>query len=131
MTNGDKNKALPLTDKQIKAIPHLIAAGTYDEGCKKARISRNTLYKWLKDPPFKTELQRHRDVVIEEALDTLKGNINKAVDTLVSLLGSAGSDSLKRLICNDIIGHTIKSKELEDLEERITALEKTIGENKT
>ena len=68
---------------------------------------------------FKAALKKQRDLVIEDALEVLKRNITVAVDTLIGLLRTTESETLKRLICNDIINHTIKSKEIEDLEKRI------------
>jgi hypothetical protein len=32
-----------LTDRQIKAIPHIVACPTYTEGCEKAKINKTTL----------------------------------------------------------------------------------------
>jgi DNA invertase Pin-like site-specific DNA recombinase len=42
-----RTKKAKLTDRQIKAIPHIVACPTYTEGCKKAKINKTTLYKWL------------------------------------------------------------------------------------
>jgi len=115
-----------LSHRQKKSIPYLVSSPTYEEGCRKARISRNTLYEWLKFPAFREELKKERRVVIGESLEVLKQNVTKAIDTLVNLLATADSDSLKRLICNDIIGHTLKAREVEDLEKRLTELEKKV-----
>lgn len=68
MTKQDKKETLHLTERQKKTIPHLIVSATNEEGRKRARISRNTLYTWLKDPMFKDELQRQRNIVVDEAL---------------------------------------------------------------
>jgi len=55
-----------LTDRQLKAIPHLVSSPTYTQGCKKAKVNKGTFYKWLKDPEFKVELDRQRDEVAAE-----------------------------------------------------------------
>jgi len=128
VTKSDKNKP-KISTRQIKAIPFLVACPTLDAGCKKAKISGNTFYKWVRNPEFKTELKKQRDLVIEDALELLKSHITGAVDTLIKLLNNTESETLKRLICNDIINHTIKSKELEDLEKRISRLENVMKES--
>lgn len=128
MTDTDTNKGL-LKERQVKAIPHLVASTSYEKGCKAAGISRNTLYEWLKDPVFKAELKSQRDQVIESALDVLKGHISGAVEALVSLL-STKNEYLKRTVANDIIEHVLKGRELEDLEQRIANLEKILTEKK-
>jgi hypothetical protein len=120
-----------LTGKQINAIPHLIASKTLKEGCKKARISRKTLYEWLKDPAFKEEFRDQREVIIEEALEDLKGNLTKATDALIDLLDKTDSDPLKRYVAKDIIDYVMKARELGDLEERLVKIEKIVMERRT
>jgi len=126
MTESDKNEGQNLSERQLKAIPHLVASSTYEKGCRKARISRNTYYEWMKDPVFKAELRRQRDNVIEEALETLKFSMTNAVKVLVELLDTTENEYLKRNVAKDIIGYVIKAKELEDLDQRITEIEKLI-----
>ena len=126
MTESDKNKGQNLTERQLKAIPHLVASSSYEKGCRKARISRNTFYEWLKDPVFKAELKRQRDTVIEEALETLKSSMTNAVKVLLELLDETKNEYLKRNVAKDIIGYVIKAKEIEDLDKRITEIENSI-----
>ena len=131
MTESNIKEDQGLTGKQINAIPHLIASKTLKEGCKKARISRKTLYDWLKDPAFKEEFRSQRDVIIEEAIEDLKGNLTKATETLINLLKDTKSDSLKRYVAKDIIDYVIKSRELGEIEERLVKMERIILERKS
>jgi len=130
VTESNINEDQGLTGKQINAIPHLIASKTLKEGCKKAMISRKTLYEWLKDPVFKEELRAQRDVIIEEAIEDLKGNLTKATETLINLLKDTDSDSLKRYVAKDIIDYVMKARELGDLEERLVKVERIVLERK-
>ena len=116
-----------LTERQLKAIPHIVSSPTYTEGCKKAKINKTTLYKWLKDPVFKAELDHQRDEVAAEAFGILSQSLTKAVETLVSLLDPK-DDRLRRLVCKDVIEYIIKHKESEDLEKRIAAIEQRLSE---
>ena len=116
-----------ITDRQLKAIPHIVACPTYTEGCKKADINKTTLYKWLKEPAFKAELDRQRDEVAAEAFGVLSQGLTRAVETLVGLLNNK-DDRLKRLVCNDIIEHILHRGENEDLDERLTEIEKLLAE---
>jgi hypothetical protein len=120
-----------LTDKQVKAIPHLIASKTIKEGCKKARISRKTMYIWLQDPTFKQEFRNQRDIIIEEGLEDLKGNLTKATEALIDLLNNTNNDSLKRYVAKDIIDYVMKARELGELEERLVKIEKIVMERRT
>ncbi len=129
MTKSDTLQGEKLSERQKKAIPFLVNSPTVEDGCRKARISRDTYYHWLSDPLFKDELKRHRDQVIEEALNVMKANMTKAVNTLVDLLNTE-SEFLRRSVANDILGHVLKSKELEDIERRVEALERIVKEKR-
>ena len=131
MTESNIKEDQELTGKQINAIPHLIASKTLKEGCKKAGVSRKTLYEWLKDPVFKEELRAQRDVIIEEAIEDLRGNLTKATETLIDLLKNADSKALKRYVAKDIIDYVMKARELGDIEERLVKIERIILERKT
>lgn len=121
------NEKLKLTSRQLKAIPFLVSNPTYTQGCKKAKINKATLYKWLKDPEFKAELNRQRDEVAAEALGMLSQGLTKAVETLVGLLDNK-DDRLKRLTSKDVIDFIIRYKENEDLNKRLMEVEKRLAE---
>jgi hypothetical protein len=114
-----------LSRRQLKAIPFLVSSPTYTQGCEKAKVNKATIYKWLKNPDFKAELDRQRSEIVEAAFDMIAQNIEKAVSTLVGLLDT-GDDRVKRLTANDIISHFFKHKELDDLEERIQQIEQQL-----
>jgi hypothetical protein len=111
-----------LSRRQLKAIPFLVSSPTYTQGCEKAKINKATLYKWIKQPEFKCELDRQRNDIVEVAFSTIAQNIEKAVSGLVGLLDSK-DERIKRLTANDIIGHYNKHKEIKELEERIQQIE--------
>ena len=129
MTKSDIKQEL--TDKQVKAIPHLITSKTLKAGCKKANISRQTLYEWLKEPIFKEEFRNQRDVIIEEGIENLRGSLTKATDALIDLLDKTDSDPLKRYVAKDIIDYVLKARELGALEERLVKIEKIVMERRT
>jgi len=116
---------IKLTAKQGRAIPLIIDSASYTEAAQKAGISRKTLWQWLKDPQFAAELDRQRREVVSEAFGILSQSITKAVETLAKLLDSA-DERTKRLTANDIIGHILRHKEVDELENRITAIEQRL-----
>jgi len=118
-----------ITDRQLKAIPHIVSCSTYTEGCKKAKINKTTYYKWLKDPEFKAELDKKRNEVVSDAFGILSQGLTKAVENLVELLDHT-DDRLKRMACKDIIEYVLKHKEIEDIDERLTAIEQRLSEQK-
>ena len=114
-----------LTDRQLSAISHLIAAPSIEQGCKRARVSKAAVYEWLKNESFKVELKRQRDELIERALDSLKVNVTRATETLVKLLDSK-SEPIRARAAEDIIEFAQKAIEHEEMEKRIEALEERL-----
>lgn len=119
-----------LTNRQLLAINQIIASSTLEEARKKAKISKGTLYAWLKDESFKAELKRQRDEVVKEALSRLKKAMTKAVDGLIELMDSHRQD-LRRWVFKDIIDYALKGIELENIEERLDKIEKYVYERRT
>lgn len=118
-----------LTDKQKKALPFFISCKSYEEGCRKAGISKNTFYTWLQNPAFKEELARLQDEAVHGAVQVLKSSMTRAAVKLVSLLDQKNNPSLLRSVCNDVIGHVLKLCELEEIERRLEVLESKVISN--
>lgn len=114
-----------LTARQAKFLPVLVASPTYTAACKAGRVSRDTLYEWLKDPTFKAELDRQRAELVAQGLALLSQSVVKAVETLAGLL-DAGDDRLKRLAAKDILDQQAKFQELDELARRIEAIEERL-----
>jgi hypothetical protein len=116
-----------LTRKQKECIPWLIGARSLEEGRLKARVSKATLFKWLKEDAFKAELDHQREIVISEALDRLKASLGKAVDELAGLI-DAEEKNIKIRACERVIDFFLKTKELSEIEGRLSALENAVTE---
>ncbi len=123
----DGNGKETLTEKQLRAIPFLLAAPSIEDGCKRAKVGKATVYAWLKEDAFREELRRQRERVVEGALETLKASITKATETLVRLLDSQ-NEAIRKGAANDIINFTLKAMELQDLEKRLSVVEKAVDE---
>jgi uncharacterized membrane-anchored protein len=74
---------------------------------------------------LRQELKRQRDELIERALDSLKANVSRASETLVTLLTSK-SEPIKARAAEDIIEFAQKAMQHEELERRIEALEERL-----
>ncbi len=128
--NETKNTNInQLTARQLKTIPFIVSSPTYTEGMKKAKVGRKTFYEWLKQPEFKAELIRQRDIITAEAFGQLSQNLTKAVETLAGLLDNK-DDRLKRLTAKDVIDFIVRHKENEDFDKRLTAIEQRLSEQK-
>ena len=114
-----------LTDRQLRVIPFLLEAPSIEEGCKKAKVAKATLYGWLKEKAFKEELRNQREEVVKGALETLKANVGKATETLVKHLDSE-KENISIRAAENIIEFTQKAIEVGELEKRIQALEERV-----
>jgi hypothetical protein len=122
-------KDLLISVKQARSIPRILRAKSVEAGCLDAGISKTLFYQWLRKPEFAREYKRQRDVLINEAMESLKASVGKAVDTLTGLLETK-SESLRRAVANDILTHIMKMKELQDMESRLDSIERIVMERK-
>ncbi len=61
--------ATKLTERQKAALPYLLKPGPMTERAKQAGISKDTLYRWMRDDAFK------------EAIDSLKQQVFRLAET--------------------------------------------------
>jgi hypothetical protein len=122
MMESDENQD-QLTPRQITALPYFAANAFVESACEGAGISRETYYKWLKNPVFKSELDRLRNEIVNDAVNQLKATTVKAATTLSLLLDRDDNPSVQRASANDILNHVGRFKELQELQERIEKLE--------
>ena len=92
-----------------------------------AKISKGTVYGWLKKEVFRGELRRQRQEVVRRALEALQANVAKATDTLVKHLDSE-RENISMRAAENIIEYTQKALEHEELERRIEALEAKLSQ---
>lgn len=71
-----------LTDRQLGALPYLVAAPSVSEGARRAEVGLRTLYRWMSDDEFRSELERQRSEAAELAYVELRGLMLKAVHVL-------------------------------------------------
>lgn len=103
-----------LTARQKNIITHLLCCRTVKEASQKAGVRLATVFKWLKDPGFKAELDRLREEVISDVVDRLKVHCMKATDVLVDLMESE-NETIRRGSANDILNHTHTFGEMREL----------------
>ena len=126
MIKSDNRKKF--TQKQLHALPFIATCQTYTLAAEKAEVTYKQICEWMLQKPFKTEVRRLQDEILEDAVASIKTATTKAADVLITLLDD--EESRTRLkAANDILNHTARFKELQELEGRISALENA-GEKK-
>lgn len=121
-----KNQA-ELNARQKKAILHLLSAKTVKEAAREAKIRLATLYKWMKCPVFRAELERLRSEIVSDTVAQLKVFSLQAVGVLADLMNSSESEQIKRGCATDILENTRSFIQLRDLEVRLAAIENTLA----
>ena len=124
------NRAVPcnpcnLTNRQKYSIPLILAARSIEEGCRMAGIAKRTWYNWMRDEGFKEAVSERREAVSSEALDHLKAALTRAVEGLTGLV-DAQEKNIRLRACAEVIDYFMKARELEDMERRLSALERAI-----
>jgi len=119
-----------LTSRQIRTVANFLTSSSIEETCRKSKIAKATLYKWLKNKDFKRFLGEKRKEMIKGALDKLKISIEKAVSVLVELLSSS-NEHIRRLASKDIIEYALKSIEIEEVEQRLEKVEQLVLEKRS
>lgn len=84
-----------LQEKQMIAIELLCEGKPKTEVCKEINLSRRTLYNWLDDLEFKTELERLEKGKKKEAQSTINSHVIKYISELEKIAFNSKSDKLK------------------------------------
>jgi phage terminase small subunit len=124
---GKTEKSKELTVRQQQLLVELVKNTDLQKAAIKAGVGRTTVYRWLENPRFAAELARMRNEAMKEALDSVKALTTRAAQELVGLLDTE-DERLKRLLCNDILGHAIKVRELEEIERRLARMEERMNQ---
>lgn len=116
-----------LTTKQMKAVEALLQAETIRHAAEMAGISERTLYRWLKDPRwehFQAEYGDARRQATRHAVGRLQAASSDAVTILRRIMFDESQQGAARVAAaRSILEFAFKGSELQDLSERIAALE--------
>ena len=110
-TNGENS----LTPRQLRVIPHLLTCRSIEEACRKAHVSRPTVYGWLRGKAFSREVQKQKNLIYGRAIDNLSAGTDAAVTKLLKLVNSRNENIALRA-AQSILTLAIKAKETEDTE---------------
>ena len=118
-----------LTRRQKEAIPFLIG-GTLEEGRKKAKVGKATLFGWMAEEGFRNALDAARNAFIEQAMERLKGGVLEAIENILQL--THDENPWVRLRASEkILDCYIRLKEIEEIENRLASIETIVFEKRT
>lgn len=122
-----------LTGKQYKAIAALLSAPNIKQAAILAGVGERTLYRWLaEDEAFKAELRSVEEEAISQATRRLIGSQEPAITRLLSILTGPTTRSGDRIkAARALMEYSTRMLEVRDVEERLTALERQINDDKS
>ena len=116
-----------LTPRQRRALEALITSGNVSDAAEKANVSRDTIYRWQKQPEFMAALNE----AVSESISSLSRRLvnlgNKAIASLsLALTGKDVPVALQVRAADIVLGRLLALRELHDLEWRIAAIERAM-----
>jgi hypothetical protein len=116
--------------KKEEAIAALLTQRNIEEAAKVAGIGANTLLRWLKVPEFQTAYREARRAAFGQAVARLQQGTAAAATTLLKTLIDPNTPaSVKVRAAEAIFNHAAKAIEIEDIEVRVTELERALAES--
>lgn len=114
-----------LTPKQRGAIAALLTEPSVSRAAKVTGIGERTLHRWLKeDGAFIAELRTAEATLDAETMRRLATIQAKALDAIEQALDSPDASHSERLRAAEmVLAQRAKLRELNDIEERLSALE--------
>ena len=117
--------------KMEEAVAALLTQRNMEEAAKTAGISPRTLMRWLKVPEFQKAYREARRAAYSQAVARLQQGATAAATTLLKVMldqGTPASVMVRAAEC--VMTHSSKAIEIEDIEARVTELERAAGPQK-
>ena len=111
--------------KKEEAIVALLTQKNIEEAARSIGIGSATLLRWLKDPDFDTAYREARRAAFRQSVARLQQASGAAVTTLLKLMiDPTTPPSTRARAADSVLDHSAKAIELEDIEARVSELER-------
>jgi transposase-like protein len=111
--------------KKEAAIVELLSQRNVDEAARAAGVGSRTLYRWMKEPDFDAAYRAARRAAFSQSAARLQQMCSAAVTTLGKIMVDPNSPVASRVrAAGSVLDHAAKSIELEDIEVRVSELER-------
>ena len=119
-------KNVTLSENQMKAIQLLMRSLPVVEVARDTGVNRVTIYRWLKNELFISELDKRKNELIRRSSRKLAGAMDQAIQVLIDLLKSK-QQNVRRLAAGNLIDYCMKFSNFTDIEKRVKSLESIVG----
>lgn len=114
-----------LSLKQTNLIAHLLSSVDIKQACKRAKVSRKTYERWMKNPAFRDALNTAKAECLAGAVNMFIGGIEVARLTIYEIMTNPNYSESTRLRASNIwIDKTLALNERAELLPIIERLEK-------
>ena len=118
--NGSK-----LKPKQEEAIIALMSHQSVEDAAQAIKIGARTLYRWLKEPEFESAYLKARRDAYKQGIARLQKNVGAAISILFKVMADAATPAAVKVRAVEcVLDHSAKSIEIEEIERRVTELER-------
>jgi len=115
--------------KMEEAVAAVLIQKNLEEAARSAGIGTATLLRWQKIPEFKAALRQARRDAYSQSIGRLQQATSAAVSTLLKTMVDPGTPpSTKVRAADSVLSHAAKAIELEDIEARVSELERASEE---
>ncbi len=123
-----QHAAAKLTPKQEKAITALLSQPTIEAAASSLGVNPATVHRWLQEPAFAAAYRSARRDAVGQAVTRLQQVSGGAVAVLVQVMADKANPAATRVTAaKTVLEFSFRTVELEDLAERIAALEQQMG----
>ena len=118
--------------KKEAAILALLSARSVEDAARTAKVPARTLYRWLSEPDFDAAFRKAKRTCFGQSLARLQQGSSAATSTMLKIMIDPSTPPSTRLRAADCVyTHAKQGIEIEDLEARLTELERAAELNKT
>src|SRR5215472_4930350 len=111
--------------KMEGAIAALLTQRNVEEAAKAAGISTRTLLRWMKEPEFQKAYREARRSAFSQAVAKLQQGATAASTTLLKIMLDPNTPASVRVRAAEaVMSYSSKAIEIEDVEARVTELER-------
>lgn len=118
-----------MTGKQMAFLKAMLEEPTITKAAEKAKIGRNTAYKYLSNPEFQSELNRRRGECINDTVRYLQGKLSLCSETLINIIENPEtSNQVKINAINAVYANCKAMTETAEVIARLEQIEQSISE---
>ena len=112
--------------KREEAIAALLTHRNVEDAARAVGIGVSTLLRWMKEPEFEAAYREARRAAFGQSVARLQQASSAAVSTLLKVMvDPATPPATKVRAADSVLDHSAKAIEIEDIDARLTQLERT------